>query len=310
MKIIYGLNNIEKPPRGSVATIGVFDGVHIGHKKIIDMAVSRARASGLKSIVLTFDPHPAKVLYPRPNVPSLISLDHRMRLIAERGVDISVVLKFTRHFSGLSPEKFLKDVLAGRLGVKYIYAGENFYFGKGAKAGTGKLKNMALSLGVKVIEVRPVMVMGRIASSSLARDLILKGDLAGASRILGRPVSVLGTVVSGSRIARALGYPTANVNPHHEAVPPAGVYAVTVRLGRKTYRGVLNIGVRPTFYGSRDEETAIEAHIFGFTGNIYGRDLEISFVKKIRDELKFSDRGELMRRIRQDVTAAKKLLYK
>ena len=310
MKVVDGLKNLKKPIRGSVVTIGVFDCVHIGHNKIIDLVVSRARTLGLKSVVVTFDPHPAKVFSHRSSAPSLISLDHRERLIAERGVDILVVVKFTRRFAGVQAKDFLRDVVWRRLGAKIIYAGRNFYFGRRAWAGSNELKMMAHPLGIKVVEVKPARVDGGVASSSLAREKISRGDLTGASRILGRPVSVLGTVAGGSRLARSLGYPTANINPNHEAVPPSGVYAAMVRLGRKSYKGIVNIGVRPTFYAPRDRETSIEVHIFNFHGDIYGKDLEVLFIKKIRDEIRFSGRDELIQQIRRDERAARKLLKK
>lgn len=310
MKVVHGIKNLKESIRGSVVTIGVFDGVHIGHKRVIDKAVSRARELRLESVVLTFDPHPAKMLEPRPSVPSLISLDHRIRLIGALGVDTLVVVKFTRKLAALSPERFVKDVLVRRLGAKCVYVGENFYFGAGAKAGVNKLKRIAAVFGVEVAEVQAVKVRGRIASSSLARALISKGDLDAASKILGRPVSVLGTVVRGSRLARELGYPTANINPHHEAIPPAGVYAVKVRLDKSYYKGVLNIGVRPTFYAPRDRETEIEVHIFNFKNNIYGRDIEVFFIKKIRDEFEFEGRGALIDRIKLDEKTARAILLR
>jgi riboflavin kinase/FMN adenylyltransferase len=312
MRVIKGLRHLKQLPGGSVVTIGVFDGLHIGHREIIRKVVTAARKTKLTSVVITFDPHPMKVLKPRLKVPSLISLKHRIKLIETLGVDILAVVKFTRSFSKISSEKFVKNILVGKFRMKQIYLGENFYFGNGAKAGAGILRKLSRNYGFRVTTVRPVRAGGHIASSSLIREFILQGKLHEAAGLLGRPVSVLGTVVKGSGIARGLGCPTANINPHHEAIPPRGVYAVMTRLGKRELRGVLNIGFRPTFYSSRDEEPTVEVHIFGFKGNLYNKDIEVYFVKKIRDEVKFKSKAALIERIKKDMETARriKVLYK
>ena len=308
MKTIYGLKHLKRLSKGSVVTIGVFDGLHIGHRTIIKKVVAEAKKSGLSSVLITFDPHPAKVLRPRHDTPSLISLKHRIRLIEELGIDSLLVIKFTGSFSRMSPEKFVKNVLVNRLRVKQLFVGENFYFG--AKAGTGVayLKDIAKRHDFDVTAISAVKADGHIVSSSLIRKFIREGRLRQAERLLGRPVSVLGTIVKGSGIARGLGCPTANINPHHEAIPPRGVYAVRTRFGNKNLRGILNIGFRPTFYASRDEEPTIEVHLFSFKGNIYSRDIEVRFVRKIRDERKFASRAKLIKQIERDMESAKSIL--
>ena len=307
MKIFRGINSIRRA-NGSVATIGVFDGVHRGHRAVIKKVVDRARALGTKSVVVTFDPHPSKVLRRGLGAPSLISLEHRIKLIEELGVDILVVLAFTDELARYSPEKFVKRVLVNGLGVKEIYVGENFSFGRGAAADAERLALIAGDISAKVRPVRPVKIGGDVASSSLVRKLILSGRIGMARRVLGRPVAILGTVVPGSRLARGLGYPTANINPHHEVIPPRGVYAVNIRYDGKSLGGVLNIGWKPTFFSPRDMEPTIEVHIFGFRRKIYGRVLEILFVKKIRNETRFKGRETLVRQIRRDVAAARRIL--
>jgi len=304
MKLIKGLRQIKTPIRGSVVTIGVFDGVHIGHRKIIRSVVERARRLKLKSVVLTFDPHPMKVLRPSTRTPSLMSLGHRIRLITELGADVLAVAKFSKAFAKLSAEKFARDVLVGRLRAREVYVSEGFYFGKGAGADKEELKNIGRALGFKVNVVAPIKAGRQTVSSSLIRMAVAKGDLKLAAKFLGRPVSILGTVVRGVRLARELGYPTANVNPHHEVIPPGGVYAVRVRYKGMFFKGVLNIGTRPTFFSPRDREPSIEVHIFDFHKHIYGNDLEILFVKKLREEVKFKDREELVRQIRDDAAIA------
>lgn len=305
MKVIKGLRQVKTPVGGSVVTIGVFDGVHIGHRRIIEMVVKRAKRLGIKSVVLTFDPHPIDILRPKSRIPSLISLGHRIRLIESLGADILIVVKFSKTFAKLSAGKFAKDILVSRLGAREVYVSEGFYFGKGAGADKEKLKDMGRALGFKVNIVAPVKADGHTVSSSLIRRAIAKGDLALGAKLLGRPVSILGTVVRGARLARELGYPTANVNPHHEVIPPSGVYAVRVSYRGISFKGVLNIGTRPTFFGPRDREPSIEAHIFDFHKHIYGEDLEILFIKKLREEVKFKDRADLVRRIRKDAKQAR-----
>jgi riboflavin kinase/FMN adenylyltransferase len=299
---------MKKYPKRSVVTIGVFDGVHLGHRKIITETVSTARDLGLKSIVITFEPHPMKVLKHGHSVPSLISLEHRIRLIKELGVDKIVVINFTKSVAGLSAETFIKNTIIKRLGAKRMIVGENFYFGRGAKAGAGTLEDIGKLVGVSVKILKPVKKAGRVVSSSVIRRLILAGRLDEASDLLGRRVSILGDVVSGSKFARVLGYPTANINPHHEIIPPFGVYAVKVRYGGKSYKGLLNIGTRPTFFSSHDKEPDIEVHIFGFNKNIYGKRIEVFFIKKLRNERKFANKEGLMCQIRRDAKAAKQVL--
>jgi len=308
MKVIYGLHHLKRRPKRSVVTIGVFDGVHIGHREIITRVVSSARASGLASAVITFDPHPAKVLEPRAGTPSLISLEHRIRLIGSLGVDTLLVVKFTRPFSRMPAERFIRGILVGKLRAALVYVGEDFYFGPGAAAGAGILRKASRQYGFKVKVINPVRSGGRAVSSSLIRKLITGGTLAEAAKLLGRPVSVFGTVVRGSRIARGLGCPTANINPHHEVMPPKGVYAVKARFNGRTFAGILNIGFRPTFYGSRDEEPTIEAHFFGFKGNLYNKDIEVYFIKKLREERRFGSIEELVARIRKDIKRARSIL--
>jgi riboflavin kinase/FMN adenylyltransferase len=304
MKVLRGLHELHLAPKSSVVTIGVFDGVHAGHVKVIRRAVARGRAAGLKSVVITFEPHPAKVLRRSSGVPSLISLDHRIRLIKALSPDYLVVLNFTKALAALTSEAFAKDILASHAGAKEAYVGDNFYFGKGAGAGPQELKKLGKRFGFKVAVVRSVKIDRKKISSSLIRKLITAGRLSEAAKFLARPVSVLGTVVSGANLARELGYPTANLNPHHEVIPPSGVYAVLVRHGKRLFKGVLNIGVRPTFYAPRDREPAIEVHIFGFRERIYGHDLEVFFLRKIRRERKFRTKEDLIRQIGQDERAA------
>ena len=304
MRIIHGLRSLKNPIKASALTIGVFDGVHIGHRKIIEKAVACARVKGLEAVVVTFDPHPSGVLSPSKKVQSLISLDHRLNLFNRLGVDTTVIIKFAKPFAEMSPENFVRNILIGKLGARFIYVGENFLFGNSASADFRALRRIASPYGINVASVSPVKVSGEMVSSSSIRKYVISGKLNKAKRLLGRPVSVLGTVIKGARFARVLGYPTANINPHHEVIPPAGVYAVKVRIGKDVRGGVLNIGKRPTFYAPRDEEPDIEAHIFDFKSRVYGKEIEVLFLKKIRSEKRFKDAGALVRQIKKDTKRA------
>ncbi len=310
MNVIRGIKALEDRTKGSVVTIGVFDGVHVGHREIIGQVVASARKLRVASVVVTFDPHPVKVLRTDYKIPSLISLNHRIRLIEGLGVDKLIIVKFTAPFSELTAEEFVKNILVDKLRVKRLFVGENFYFGKSAAAGTKALEKLSRRFKFKVTVIKPVKVGRHIVSSSLIRKLITHGKLSEAAKLLGRSVSVLGTVVKGSGIAKGLECPTANINPHHEVIPPRGVYAVRTRLGKRELRGILNIGFRPTFYSSKDEEPTIEVHLFGFKGNLYNKDIEVYFVKRIRDERKFKSRAALAKQIKRDMRAAKNILLR
>lgn len=310
MKIIRGIQAVPNVPSGSAVTVGVFDGVHLGHRKVIGETVRLARRKRLTSIVVTFDPHPVRVLRRSFAAPSILSLEHRIRLIAELGVDMLVVMRFTKALSRMSAGAFVRRVLSGRLNARVIVASEKFYFGSGARSGVAALRADAPRCGIAVRVVEGSRACGEVVGSSMVRRLILAGDIRRAACLTGRPVSVLGTVVSGARFGRVLGYPTANLNPHHEVVPPSGVYAVRATVGGRRYGGILNIGVRPTFFSPRDSEPQIEVHLFGFSGTIYGKDIEVFFVKKLRDEVKFNNSQDLVAQIRRDEKAAKKTLHR
>jgi riboflavin kinase/FMN adenylyltransferase len=293
----------------SVVTIGVFDGVHIGHRAVIKNVVGRAKAVGAMSIVVTFDPHPLKVLGAGHLALSLMSLKHRVNAIKGLGVDKVIVMKFDKRLSGMEPGGFIKNVIQKELNAQEIFVGEDFCFGRHAGADIKALKRIGGTAGLRVHPVKAVKRNGQVISSSEIRRLVVSGRIKDASKLLGRPFSILGTVVSGAKLARVLGYPTANINPHHEAMPPSGVYAVKVKLNKKLLKGVMNIGVRPTFYDhGRDVEPSIEVHIFGFHGSIYGRDMEILFVKRIRAEKKFNTIDSLIEQVRKDEKSAKRLL--
>jgi riboflavin kinase/FMN adenylyltransferase len=301
MKVLYGLKQAKKYKKPVVA-IGVFDGVHRGHRIILTQAVRTAKEVGGRSMVLTFWPHPQ-------GQSSLYSLKHRLKIFAALGIDVCVVLRFTKGLFRLSGEDFVRRVLSRKLNACYIYVGNNFRFGRNAAGNTGLLKRLARIYGYKLKVFKVVRLKDQAISSSNIRRLISNGDLCRAQRLLGNRVSILGEVVKGSSLGRKLGFPTANIRPQHEVIPPNGIYAVEIISGNKKFKGVCYIGTRPTFSKdydrSNDGKSHIEVHILGFKRSIYGRELEIRFLQKIRQERKFSSREELTKNIKKDIRSAK-----
>lgn len=302
MKRIYNLYKIGR----ITAAIGIFDGVHLGHQKIFKRLIKEAARSKTKSAVITFHPHPREVLNPATKVPLLTSLKHRLKLISNFGIDFSIVIRFTKSLSRMRADDFIKKVIVSKFAVGTLIVGKNFLFGSDRKGSFSTLEGMSRPYGFRVIGVTPVKMKGTYISSTRIRKAIEKGDLKNASVMLGRPVTILGTVIRGRSLGRLLGFPTANISPHHEAIPPSGVYAANVRLHKRLYRGILNIGTRPTF--STDREPTIELHIFNFRKNIYGEDVEIIFRKKIRNEKRFSSVEGLRRQVMKDISMVKRSL--
>lgn len=305
MEIIYGINNIKKFKR-PVAALGVFDGVHKGHRLIIKAAVKKARQINGTSVVLTFHPHPQKEQ-------SLYSLAHRLKLINELGADVCMIIKFNPAFAKISAADFIKNILIAKIGASFVYVGKNFRFGKSAAGGYSFLKKISKAYNFKVKAFGIIKTNRRIVSSTYVRKLIKQGDLATAKELLQRPVAVFGTVIKGISLARKLGFPTANIDPHHEVIPPSGVYVVKVILENSIFYGVCNIGVKPTLLAKPDElgggpQKHIEVYIFDFSRNIYGKDLEIQFMRKIRDEVKFASITLLARQIQKDIDSSKKIV--
>lgn len=307
MKTIFVGKNLKKSLKRTAVTIGVFDGVHIGHRLVIKKTIQEARRIRGKSVVVTFDPHPLYILHPKQRPPRIMSLPHKLRIFKELGADICIVIKFNERFSALDPKKFIKDMLVDKLGVSTILIGENFLFGKARKGSLPTLKALSKRYDFSIKPVKAVRVSKTMISSTLIRQLISRGDLSRAARLLGRPVSVLGTVVKGDRRGRIIGYPTANIDPHHEVIPPSGVYAVKIRLQNKLFSGILNLGRCPTFKPKKNVEPTIEVHIFNFNKDIYGEDLDILFIKKIREERYFLSREVLAGQIRKDEKKARKI---
>ena len=286
-------------------TIGNFDGVHLGHQVIFRTLCQRAHEVGGTSIVLTFDPHPLKVLAPE-RCPLLITPTRKkLSIIQGCGVDVVVCLPFTRELADLTPDVFVEDVLVGTIGIREIYVGYNFAFGKGRQGSIALLQELGQRHGFRVHVVEPIALEGRVVSSSIIRQWIQQGQVDEAALLLGRLYSITGTVVEGYQKGRELGFPTANVRSTDELIPGRGVYAVMVDWREQRYEGVANIGFNPTFGRA---QLSVEIHLFNFSQQLYGETVEVSFVKKIRDERAFPSVADLVKQIGQDVATAHTLL--
>ncbi len=305
MEILSGLAALPDPRlRTPVVTWGVFDGVHLGHRRVLETLVAWARAEGVPSVVVTFDRHPVEVLR-GVRVPLISPLGERLRLLGEQGVDAVLVLNFTLEFSKTPAEAFIREVVAGALRARGVVLGHDSRFGKDREGDLATLEAQSRGLGLSVRRCDPEIFEGRPVSSSLVRDLIFAGRLDEARRLLGRSPSVIGTVVRGDRRGSAIGIPTANLELHHAVRPPGGVYAAEVPLDGRLHRAVVNIGTRPTFQEGGVE--TIEAHLLDYAGgDLYGRVVEVRFLGRLRDEKRFDGVEALKAQIAEDIARAKR----
>ena len=300
-------------PGGSVVSVGVFDGVHLGHQAILGANLARSRELRARPTVVTFREHPKQVLLghsPR----TLTSLEHRLELFRRAGVELTLALAFDEALRQVSAEEFTHRVLLEALGARAFVLGFDSKFGRDRRGTAELLRTMGLDVEV----VSKVEVGERAVSSTAIREAVELGDLASAERMLGRPVSVLGTVVEGERLGRKLGFPTANLDLHHELHPPSGVYAGWGRILPPGPRGlsgngparpaVANIGARPTVDTPGPDRPRVEVHLLDFAGDLYGRDLELEFLARLRDERRFDSLAALREQIARDVDAARQLL--
>ena len=307
MKTVYGIGQTDKKYRQAVMAIGVFDGVHIGHQKLIAMTVAKARRRGGEAIVMTFAPYPVKVLKPDCYMPYIVSLEHRLQLIAGLGVDVCVVVHFTRRFAGLSAEKFVRRYIIDRIGPEEIVVGEEFCFGSDRGGSVTMLKEVGATHGFQVSPVRPVADNQEKIGSTAIRKLIAAGELKLAQKYLGRDVSLMGTVIRGDGRGRTLGYPTANISLNDEVLPPLGVYAARIVIRGRRYDAMINIGHRPSFK-KESSPISLEVHIFRFRRAIYGEVVLVEFVRRIRNEKMFLSKIDLIKQLREDAVLAQKIL--
>ncbi len=315
MKVISLNGSSKLHLKKTCAAIGIFDGVHRGHQYLIKQMLATARRLGARPIVITFFPHPAHVLRtpvsvryedrPKGVLGYLTSLTDRFRLLGDLGVDACLVVRFNRSFARIQPQKFIKDILVKKCGVKAVFVGDDFRFGKDRRGDIALFQRLAPQYGYEMHAVFALKQGRSIISSTRIRRLVGTGKLNEAARLLGRGVSISGAVVKGSERGKTLGYPTANIDYEADILPPKGVYVVRALLGTKSYSAIANIGTRPSFE-KQISKLYLEVHILDFLKNIYGKRLEVEFLKKIRDERKFSSPQNLIQQIQKDESFTRK----
>ena len=296
------LNSLPYP----VVAIGVFDGVHLGHQAILRRLVERARKVGGTSVVLTFDPHPQKVISPADAPLLLQTREQKQELLSQLGIEVVFQLPFTRRLSLLEPEEFVTGILLSH-GIREIYVGENFRFGHRRAGDFEMLKHLGEGIGLKVFPVEPLLFRGRRISSTRIRGSLLRGRVSLARHLLGRPYRLEGSVICGDRRGVSLGFPTANLRLVNELIPETGVYATRSSVGRRSYLSVTNVGYRPTFH-TVGGQPSVETHLLDFDRDVYGANLTVEFCFRIRGEKKFDNPDSLKNRIAKDISRARSVL--
>lgn len=307
MRVLHSIEELTEVSGPVFLAIGVFDGVHLGHRAVIQRALSDAKQNGGRVVAVTFDPHPARVLRPEKAPRLLTATQHKLELIAALGVEHVLVITFTREFADMEAEQFIFQLHACCKPLREICVGYEWCFGKNRAGNLEMLKRLGDRLGFDEVGVPAVRADGEIVSSTLIRAAIEAGELARAARLLGRDYSVLGTVVKGDGIGKTLGFPTANLSAHNEQFPPNGVYAVEARIGERKQPGLVNIGVRPTIAHASGERL-LELHLLDFHKEIYSTDVEVFFRQFLRAEKKFDSLDALRTQITADTAQARDFL--
>lgn len=313
MSIFPGYQSIAKPLTKSVVTIGNFDGVHFGHRALIDRALSEAQTLNALSVAMTFRPHPQAALHPDKKIPLLLTYDEKIERLQSMGLNVIVEQPFSREFSQLTPEHFLAEVILKRLQAQMLIVGYDFRFGNGRSGSLDTLKSLAESHRIALVVVPPQKLDGVTASSSQIRAALLSHQIRFATRLLGYPFFYQGIVTRGDGRGRTIGIPTANIGIHEKLALPHGVYATRSTAwapngSAQTVKSVTNVGVRPTFaQADSPAETWVETHLMGFSGDLYGSRLKVEFLDFIRPEQKFDGVAPLVERIRKDIEKAREI---
>lgn len=299
MKIYTELNDLVKD-NNTVLTLGTFDGIHLGHQEIIKRVVECSERENLRNTVITFRPHPRKVINPELNIKLLTTSEEQIEIFEKLGVENLLIINFTKEFSELSPEKFLEDYLISKIGLKKIVIGYDHHFGKARGGDINLLKAMSEKFKFEILQIEPYLINDEPVSSTKIRIALENGDIEKANSMLGRYYSFSGVVVEGDKRGRELGYPTANIklNNSEKLLPQVGIYAVLVEMDNKVYKALLSIGKRPTFYD--DGEIVPEVYIYDFNSDIYGKELKINLISRLRGEEKFKSADELITQMNID----------
>jgi riboflavin kinase/FMN adenylyltransferase len=298
MRLFHGTDNAEIA-RPTVLTLGVFDGLHLGHQLIMSTVVERARAINAVPTVITFDPHPRAVLHPESAPPLLQTFDQKIEAFGVLGIEQTIIVRFTRAFAQLEAEDFLRDVVRDRLHAVEVYLGRGFAFGRNREGNIELLRKVSEQLGFSADEVPEVRLRGQRISSSKIRGLLAEGKVNLARRMLGRPYGVEGRVVRGAERGRHLGFPTANLRPENRVIPRGGVYVTATLIEGTWRRSITNIGTRPTFENDF-AQTSVETYVMNWTGDLYGDVVRVRFLHRLRNERKFASIDELKQQIARD----------
>jgi riboflavin kinase/FMN adenylyltransferase len=312
MQVVRGRSTLAaelgRSLRAPAIAVGNFDGVHRGHQALVGLARDLARRNQGDAVVLTFDPHPARLFAPALAPPLIVSLDRRIELLGEAGADCVVVEPFTPAFAAVGAEDFVRGILAGELGAREVVVGYDFSFGQGRGGSTQVLQALGAELGMGVTVVPPVTVDGLTCSSTKVREFALEGRVEGAALLLGRPLEITGPVARGAGRGRTLGIPTANIEPDAELLPRPGIYAARAWLLEAvpaSYPCALSVGTNPTFTAAG--KLTVEAHLLDYDGDLYGKRLRLEVLHRLRDERRFDTVDELMAQIREDIEGTRRL---
>ena len=300
-------SGIPSDGRGTVVTVGTFDGVHLGHRAVLEEIRDRASATGRRAVLLTFHPHPLRIVRPEATPPLLTTPVEKKEILAETGLDYAVFLAFSPALSRYSPRRFVEEILVGRLRLDELVIGHDHGFGRGRAGDVTLLREIGTELGFAVDVVEPVLIEGAAVSSSLIRKAVSEGRLEAARTRLGRPYSARGVVVRGEQRGRDLGFPTANlsIDATEKLLPPSGIYAVRGVLKRGVFAGALHLGPRPTFQGS---PPSIELYLLDFGGEIYGEEVRVDFIRFLRPVRAFGSVASLVRQMELDVAEVRRVL--
>ena len=306
MHLIRGLSHLEPFKNGCVLTIGNFDGLHLGHRTVINKLAERGDTLGLPVVIMIFEPQPLEYFLGE-NAPSrLMRLREKVIEFGKLPVDHLLIVRFNRYFANCDAEQFIDDILINKLNIKHLVIGDDFHFGKARRGNFAMLKEKGKLHGFSVEDTGSYLIAGMRISSTIIRDALGEGDLAQAEKLLGRCYSVCGRVAHGEQLGRTIGYPTANIRMFRKNTPVNGVFAVTMTgIDGLEFEGVANVGTRPTVDGGA--KVVLETHLFDFDKEIYGRYVEVHFKQKIRDEVRFQSLKELKDQIVKDVAEAKKI---
>ncbi len=308
MELVEDIEKIREPYKNAVITIGNFDGVHIGHQALFHEVIEKADALGGTAVAMTFEPHPMRVLKQNGYPPQITLYEQKVELIGRSGIDVLICVPFTHKFASVTAKEFVADLLVKRIGMKVIVVGRDYAFGKNREGNLEFLKTYTKPLDFELIVTdwiqQTLHNAGRISSTRI-REFVTDGNVGLAQKLLGRYYQIRGKVETGrDRGGKLLGFPTANIKLYDELAPKTGVYAVAVESREQQYKGVANIGYSPTF---DDHEYTVEVHILDFNDNIYGENIRVNFIERLRDEKKFSGIPELSEQIRKDIIRAREI---